>query len=286
MQVIEFFERFEYTAKIKSICHFEMARLYEKIQYYIEYPCLILSFICTSSIIVDYYNDYHFSNIISLNIITFFVMLIANIIKLCKIKEKIDLHHFYSREYSRVYRNIISFRDYIDEYNNYKTNIQGNVDVMEKISSYHFNKFVSLIHNQLYYLTHDEPPIKRNMYNKVKGKHNDIYFYYIATKNKKNKYTMKQLNVICGLTIDDILKVFKFVYHDFDFHINNNGVYKLIDTDCAHKNVLLNMILIDKNVPFEEIQHIVNKDNELFDVELKTISIEEVDYRSHINFDF
>jgi len=52
-----------------------------------------------------------------------------------------------------------------------------------------------------------------------------------------------------------------------------------------HKNFLLNYILIDKNVSFDLISSIVNKSNDLFDIELKTISVDDMELNLNDNFD-
>lgn len=287
MKILEFFKRIEHNIKIKSIAHHDMFKLYQNIQYFIEYPCIILSFICTSSIIVDYYNNYNFSDIISLNIINFFLMIIINIIKLLKIKEKLDLHNYYSKEYSRLYMVILNYKDYIIEHENYKLNLNINNDkLLDNISDYHFNKFISMIHNHVYYLTKDEPYIiKRILYN-VQYKQNDIYFYFISTKNKKNKYSLKQLSILCNLEIDELLYIIKYIFNDIDFQIYNNGNYPLVldDKNKINKNYLLNYILIDKNVSFNIILEIIKKNNENFEIELKTITIDDIECK-YDNFD-
>lgn len=285
--VLKIFKKLEYHVKIKSICHHQMSEFYKKILYYIEYPCVILSFISSSTIILELFQKSNIYDLIILNIFTFVMVLIANITKLLKISQKMEDHCFYSKEFSKIYRNIMNFYDYVDEYNNYKTNMNISdieYNMMNKISDFHFNKFVSQIQNQIFYLSEDEPKIWKFVIKNVHNREHDTYFYFIQTRNKNNKYTINQLIYICSLDENQLYEVVKYILFNSKYQINNNGSYRYIEMQKFNKKVLLNYIILEKNISFENIYKIViSCIEEPIEFELHSISI-DVDVNSLNSF--
>jgi len=274
--VINNFKKLEYHAKIKSICHHRMANFYKKILYYIEYPCVILSFISTSTIILEIIQQSDIYDLFVLNFITFIMVLIANITKIFRIGQKMEDHHFYSKEYSKIYRNILNSYDYIDEFYNYKINLnisENDNDMLEKISNFHFNKFISQISNQIHFLAEDEPIIFKNIMSTVYEKENDIYFYHIQTKDKKNNYTIDQLIYIYNLDEKTLYDIIKFIYYNLNYQSNNTGKYRHIDLQTANKKAMLNYIILEKNISYSLIYKISKSNIDMYETELQTISI-------------
>jgi hypothetical protein len=281
--VITNFKKLEYHVKIKSICHHQMSEIYRKILYYIEYPCVILSFISSSTIILELFQKSEIYDLLVLNIFTFIMVLIANITKILKISQRMEDHKFYSKEFSKIYRNILNFYSYIEEYNNYKINLNVcNVDyeLLNKISDFHFNKFLSQIQNQIFYLTEDEPIIWKYIIRNVHNNENDVYFYFIQTRQKQNKYTINQLLYICNLEECNLYEVVKYVLYNQTYQINNNGNYRFIEMQKATKKMMLNYILLEKNISFNNIYKIVISNLEPIEIELQSISIDKDDVNS------
>lgn len=281
--ILNNFKKLEYHVKIKSICHYQMSEIYRKILYYIEYPCVILSFISSSTIILELFQKSDIYDLLILNIFTFIMVLIANISKILKIGQKMEDHKFYSKEFSKVYRNISNFYDYIEEYNNYKTRLNlTDVDylMLNKISDFHFNKFLSQIQNQIFYLTEDEPVIWKYIIKNVHNKENDIYFYFMQTRDKVNKYSINQLLYICNLDQAVLYEIVKHVLYNNNYHISNKGNYRYIELQKGTKKIMLNYILLEKNISFSNIYKIAIMNIEPIEIELQSISIDRDDVNS------
>lgn len=283
--IINNFKKLEYHVKIKSICHYQMSELYKKILYYIEYPCVILSFISSSTIILEILQESELYDLILLNIFTFIMVIIANITKILKISQRMEDHKFYCKEYSKIYRNILNCNDYIEEYNGYKNKININYEhceTLNKISDFHFNKFLNQINNQIFYLAEDEPKIFKYISQNVHNKENDIYFYFMQTRYKFNKYSINQLLYICNLDQDVLYEIVKYVLYNNTYHINNQGNYRYIELNKATKKVMLNYVLLEKNISFNTIHKIAIgfiNDREI-DIELGSIDISIDDINS------
>ena len=109
--IIIFLCKVEFECKVKSIIHSETANYYNKINLFCNYPALGILSLCGSAFLAGsgFFNlfSYMLQILAVLNIIACFAVNIANFVNFTKAAED---HMQLSKDYSRLYREILYFR--------------------------------------------------------------------------------------------------------------------------------------------------------------------------------
>jgi len=85
---------------------------------------------------------------------------------------------------------------------------------------------------------------------------------------------------ICNLDQIVLYEIVKHVLYNNNYHITNQGNYRYIELQKTTKKIMLNYILLEKNISFSNIYKIAIINIEPIDIELQSISIDKDDVNS------
>lgn len=246
-------KRYEEDVKVKSIIHYETYKYYQKIYFLLNYPAILLSFIINSALfsrlVKTDEKDEENNNNISVNaflfgnIITIFCNIIIGCVSYFRLDDRMNNHYHYSKEYTRIYRIICQF-------------YYENLVLKEKLQKQILYHFIQNIQSHIFLLFDDEPKCPSNIVHNVKIKNVDICFYVYASKRLKNPYTYENVLKLYQLPTNILLSIMNEVETNPQIHMKYPGFYRFNITKQIPKKDILNFILLEKNISYNDILYI------------------------------
>lgn len=234
MSFIAFLDSVERECKIKSVIHSQSAEHYKKINLCLVFPALFISAVCGSSFLVNNSSISDIPYIIKVmticNMIAWLILVLQNLINFTK---KSENHMQTSREYSKIYREIIYFKKkYISFY-------QHNSTILEI--------FCDNIHFKQNVVSEVELECPEKVARAIFNEDNDTLSekYFVAqTKFKKYKYSVSHIKRLLkeedGILMNIIIA---------ELRKNNlEEKFKYIDLKETTKMQLIDLIVIEINI--------------------------------------
>jgi hypothetical protein len=260
-----FLQRYEDDVKFLSAVHYKTHIFYKYLHYLFNYPPLVISIFINSALFSKYFNiENNLEMYIIGNGITIFCNLLVGIQNLLKFENNASSHLHYSKEYSRIFRNICRF---------YENNIiyQNQRRLDKKI----LVEFLRGVQSNLYLLLEDAPRLPSFIVARVKGQNIDLLFYVANTSKLKNKYTYSQMMEIKKINNIALKKIIEYIQINPEIHKKYPGFYRNTSFNLNLRKDLLNFLILEKNISFDDIIHCYNNIVDTFDIFLDT-SIENL----------
>jgi len=262
--LLQLLNRFEEEVKVKSIIHFETYKYYQKIFFILNYPALFISFIINSALFTRLVEDNANMNLFLVgNVITLLCNIVIGGVSYYRLDDKMNNHLHYSKEYTRIYRIICNF-------------YYENLVCKEKLHKEILFHFIQNIQSHIFLLFDDEPKCPSNIVHNVKINNVDICFYVYASKKYKNQYTYENVFKLYQLPTSVLYSIMNEIETNPLIHMKYPGFYRYNITKEIPKKDILNYILLEKNISYNDIffiyNNLNNKDN------LKVIHTIESEY--------
>lgn len=267
--LFSYLRRLETNVMIQSVLHYETSFYYERLFYYLHYPALVISIIVNSALFTKIYDQESKLIIFFIgNVISIFCSILIGIQNYCDFEKKKNIHSFYAKEYSRMYRVICKF---------YERNLIEQNEIHKK----YLWEFIHSIQSQTQLLSEDSPKCPQTIIKKIYTYNIDIYFYVVNTQCLKHKYTYDNIYEISKICTSNLRIVMNHIQYDMNFHKRNSGHYRFImnDTIMSRKDIL-NFIILEKNISYSEFIHIYSGVLHLYETNSEnenTIQIFETD---------
>jgi hypothetical protein len=244
--------RFEEDIKVKSIIHYETYLYYKKIHIIFSYPALFLSFIINSALFTNLLDgqgtdsdDINLNFYFTGNLITIICNIIIGLVSFYKLDDLMNDHYNYSKEYTRIYRIICQF-------------YYENLILKDKLKKEYLYQFIQSIQSHIFLLFDDEPKCPSKIVHKVKISNIDISFYVYASKKLKNPYSYENILKLYQLPLHVLDAILNIIETDPTIHLKYPGFYRLNQNKEMPKKEILNYIILEKNISYNDIQFIID----------------------------
>lgn len=232
MDPLTFLSDVEHECKIKSVLHSESSSYYNKVNFLLCYPALGVTALCGSSFLTGNNFFSESSNVLKifgiLNIVACLVLVVQNLINFTKISGD---HLQISREYSKLYREIVYFK--------------------KQSSSYPYNNFVELfcnnVHFRLNIIMEVELNCPDNIMKSILKEKNEVLTekYFVAqTKFKKHKYTKSHVRKLYSMDRGRLMEIIVLGLRDEQ----NEHKYPYMNFFNASTMQLMDFIVVELNV--------------------------------------
>ena len=271
-----FLQRYEDDVKFLSSVHYKTHIYYKYLHCIFNYPPLLFTIFINSALFSKYFN---IENNLEMYIIGNGVTILLNIIvalqNILNFENKATAHLNYSKEYSRIFRNICRF---------YENNIiyQNQTRLDKKI----LVEFLRNVQSNLYLLLEDAPKCPVFILNNVKNQNVDLLFYVANTSKLKNKYTYKQMMEIKKINNIALKKIIEYIQINPEIHKKYPGFYRNTSFNLSLRKDLLNFLILEKNISFSDIISCYNKIVDTFDIFLDTAieNLQIIEYEESNHF--
>lgn len=248
MNPLTFLSDVEHECKIKSVLHSETSKYYSKINFWTCYPALIATTLC-GSIYLTGDNVFNVSStvlkIISvINIVACVILTVQNLVNFTKIS---DDHLQISREYSKLYREIVYFKKHSQDSYSPKTNF---IEVLCDHVHFKLNIIMEVELNCPY-------SIMKNILNENTNVLTEKYFT-AQTKFAKYTYTTKQVKKLYAMNRTQLMKLIVLGLK------NNENKYPYMNFYDASPMQLMDFIVVELNMDPKEIDKVLNDKSDDF----------------------
>lgn len=255
-----FLQRYEDDVKFLSAVHYKAHIFYKYLHYVFSYPPLFITIFINSALFSKYFNiENNLEMYIVGNGITIFCNIIVAVQNYLNFEKNSNTHLYYSKEYSRIFRTVCRFYE-----NNIIYQTQNKLD--KKI----LVEFLRNIQNSLYLLMEDAPKYPSFIVSSVKNQYIDLLFYVANTSKLRNKFTYKQMMEIKKINNIALKKIIEFIQTNPEIHKKYPGFYRNTTFNLSLRKDLLNFLILEKNISYDDIIYCYNQIVDTFDIFLDT----------------